>query len=123
MSETISTGKTARAGMILPGALLFLSVFITGLQPIRSPDFWHHAASGRLVVQSGPQRAEVFSHTAQGRRWIQFEWLSQLFIYLGYMNIGGAGMVIAKSLIITAGFMLIWRAGVSRAGPVTAGFG
>lgn len=122
MSEKISMVKSGCMVMILPGALLFLSIFLTGLQPIRSPDFWHHAASGRLVAKSGPQRSEVFSHTAQGERWVQFEWLSQLFIYLGYMNLGGAGMIVAKALIISCGFMLIWRAGLSRAGPVTAGF-
>lgn len=62
--------------------LVVLTAIVTAFQPIRSPDVWHHVASGRLVAENGgPARADVFSHTAQGKPWIQYEWLAQFVIY------------------------------------------
>ena len=66
--ESVSRGR-----LVL--LVLLLTTFLISLQPVRSPDVWHHIASGRLVVeQGGPARTEVFSCTAQGKPWIQFEW-------------------------------------------------
>jgi tetratricopeptide (TPR) repeat protein len=99
--------------------LLFVCVFLTGLQPIRSADFWHHAASGRLVWDTGrPATHDVFSCTAQGKEWIQFEWLAQLAIFLSYTHLGVAATIILKATVIATGFVLLWIACFRRGVPV-----
>lgn len=68
------------AGVVV--CVIILAAVAMACQPVRSPDVWHHVASGRLVAENGgAARADVFSHTAQGKRWIQYEWLAQLVIY------------------------------------------
>jgi len=91
-------------------------------QPVRSPDVWHHVACGRLVAQEGsPARADVFSHTAQGKQWIQYEWLAQLLIFLSW-KLGGVGGLLVIRLIMVAAvailFLLVAR--TRGAGPVAA---
>ena len=115
------TEKRAQRVAVGVGALLFLCVLATGLQPIRSMDFWHHIASGRLVWETGyAAQVEVFSHTALGRPWIQFEWLAQLLLFLGYTRLGAEGVVILKAALIACGYLLLWLVCRRRAGDLAA---
>ena len=91
-------------------AAVILSGFLMALQPIRSADVWHHVKSGWLVRQNhGPARADVFSCTAQGRRWIQYEWLAQLLIYSAHESGGTAGLLFfrAVGVAIAAALLLM----------------
>ena len=118
--ETPQAARTSPFAWVV-GAVLLGCVFVTGLQPIRSPDYWHHAASGRFVAQNGgPAEHDVFSHTARGRRWVQFEWLAQWLVYMGHRRIGPAGLIFLKAFLIAEGYLLLWLAARRRAGDAIA---
>ena len=75
-----------------------LCAFAMALKPVRSPDVWHHIKSGWFVVQNrGPATVDVFSCTAQGKPWIQYEWLAQLAIYGVYQAGGATGLVLFQA--------------------------
>lgn len=110
-----AVGRTigiAIAAMILIAAVLMV------LQPVSSPDVWHHIKAGWLVEQKGgPARADVFSCTAQGKRWIQYEWLAQFGIYRIHDLGGVTGLMIFKVVgaAVAAMFLMLaaraWGAG------------
>lgn len=120
----IASGETSEesgAARALALATVVAVAIAMGMQPVRSPDVWHHAACGRLVARTGgPAHADPFSHTARGRPWIQYEWLSQLVIYEAYAHLGPAGWMLLRiaSLALAAG--LLWYAATMRAGPWAA---
>jgi tetratricopeptide (TPR) repeat protein len=90
---------------------LLAVTFLMALQPIRSPDVWHHIACGRLVAQTHhPAHYDVFSCTAQGHPWIQYEWFAQLLIYLVHTLSGVTGLVLFRALIVTAAAGLLLTA-------------
>jgi tetratricopeptide (TPR) repeat protein len=92
-------------------AALLLATFLMAIKPIRSPDVWHHIACGRLVAQThGPARADVFSCTAKGKPWIQYEWLAQFIIYAVHAATGANGLVLFRALIIAAAAGLLTAA-------------
>ena len=83
---------------VLAVAVVALSVFLMALKPVRSPDVWHHVKSGWFVVQNrGPASVDVFSCTANGQPWIQYEWLAQLIIYGIYQAAGATGLVLFQA--------------------------
>jgi tetratricopeptide (TPR) repeat protein len=105
-----------------------LCAFAMALKPVRSPDVWHHIKSGWFVVQNGgPATVDVFSCTARGKPWIQYEWLAQLCIY-GLYQVGGAeelvlfqaGAAAILALMLIAAIRVQPRAGWCAAGLATA---
>ena len=105
-----------------------LCAFAMALKPVRSADVWHHIKSGWFVVQNrGPATVDVFSCTAQGKPWIQYEWLAQLAIYGFYRAGGGAGLVLFQAaaaalvaLLLMAAIRIQPRGGWSAAALATA---
>ena len=99
-------------GLMLAGALM-------ALRPVRSPDVWHHVKSGWLVAQQGPAAHDVFSCTAQGKRWIQYEWLAQWVIYQVWTLGGVAGLIALRAAAMAVVAWLLLRAceGTGHAGP------
>jgi tetratricopeptide (TPR) repeat protein len=105
-----------------------LCAFAMALKPVRSADVWHHIKSGWFVVQNrGPATVDVFSCTAQGKPWIQYEWLAQLCIYGIYQAGGAAGLVLFQAaaaalvaLLLMAAIRTRPRAGCSAAALATA---
>jgi len=101
--ESALLGKVAAATVVAVALLM-------AIQPVRSADVWHHVKSGWLVLeQGGPARSEVFSHTAAGRPWIQYEWLAQVVWYLAYAGAGTAGLILLRALAMAvAALLLLW---------------
>jgi tetratricopeptide (TPR) repeat protein len=97
-----------------------LCAFAMALKPVRSPDVWHHVKSGWFVVENrGPATVDVFSCTAQGKPWIQYEWLAQLSIYGIYRAGGATGLVLFQAaaaallaLLLMAAIRVQSRAGL-----------
>ena len=111
---TSDSGAT-RAGLFIAGAAV-LAICLMALQPVRSPDVWHHVGSGRFVVQNrGPASVDVFSCTAQGKRWLQFEWLSQLLLY-GVHEAGGVSGLLLVRIVAAAGMAVFLLVAARRRG-------
>jgi len=102
-------------------AIVLAAACAMAFQPVRSPDVWHHLASGRLVAEKGgPASADVFSHTAHGRRWIQFEWLAQLALYGAWSAAGVPGLMLMRIAAVAGTAALLLLVARSRAGPGAA---
>jgi len=112
-SQTLEPGRSPRRAALALMAVALLAAMLMAVQPVRSPDVWHHIACGRLVTQQGPAHTDPFSCTAQGQPWIQYEWLAQLAIY-GIWTAGGATglMLMQIGMIGLTAFFLFWTARV-----------
>lgn len=82
--------------LVLPLILwgLSLLIFVKHLSAkILVNDLWWHLASGREMMASFRfLREDVFSHTLLGQPWVNFEWLSQIFLY-GLHQGGGLKLI------------------------------
>lgn len=103
--------------------ILFAAFILIYLSfPLWDYDFWWHIATGRYIVETGslPEK-DPFSYTSlleENRNpfpeWENFilkqYWLSQIIFYLIYDNIGTAGIIILRSLLLTMTLiMVLWR--------------
>jgi len=80
----------------------YLWLFLFNLRPIQGHDIWWHLASGRYIVQHAViPRIDPFS-ICQGSLWVDSYWLSEIFIYLGYVIGGLNAIIVGKSLIVLA---------------------
>lgn len=100
-------------GSVIAGKALLVGLY--------NPDLWWHLAAGRFIVENGQfLRTDVFSHTYYGAPWINFEWLSQVALYLIYKPFGLWGLYAAKTLLCAAIVFLLWVIArqVGAKGPV-----
>ncbi len=71
--------------MVFPSLLWAASfaVFVRSLMVgLYDPDLWWHLSAGRWMAENKAiLQQEVFSHTLYGTPWINFEWLSEIFLY------------------------------------------
>src|SRR5262245_522148 len=89
------------AGLLVGVALLF--AFLAGSTVARNSDVWFHLATGRLLVNGDYQfGVDPFTYTAEGAYWVNQTWLYQLLLYLLFRLVGGAGLVVFKSLLVVA---------------------
>ena len=90
-------------------------VFAMALQPVRSPDVWHHVGAGRFVAENGgPARTDPFSCTAGGRPWLQYEWLAQFLIYRIHRVSGTSGLILFRALGVALSALFLLLAARSR---------
>ena len=98
-------GRTSAGGIVIA---VVLAAFLMALQPVSSADVWHHVKCGWLVAQNhGPVRADVFSCTATGQRWVQYEWLAQLAMYAVHEAGGTAGLLLFRAVGVAAAALLL----------------
>lgn len=72
-------------------------------------DYWWHLRSGVWIAASGVPTSDPFSHTAQGRLWVDHEWLQQWLIQAMNQALGYAGPMLIYGLVQAAGTALLWR--------------
>lgn len=88
--------------------LLFLMVFKGVFFPMKDVDLWWHLTAGRHMVENLEfLRADVFSHTLEGASWINFEWLSQIVLYLAMDNLGLISIFVGKIFLSLISFALL----------------
>jgi hypothetical protein len=80
------------------------------LYPIINPDLFWHLSAGRWMVDHGAlPRADFLSFTAEGRPWIDFEWLGQLVFLAAHCAGGLTGVWLLKILLLCASAALLER--------------
>lgn len=84
-------------------------IYFASRLPMRDFDIWFHLKSGELFVQKGLTATEVFSHAAQGREWITFEWLFQVVTYLLHKAFGMEFLPWFIGLFIVFGQFILLR--------------
>jgi hypothetical protein len=64
------------------------------------PDYWWHALTGQLIVQSGSvPTTDLYSFTAAGQPWIAHEWLTEVLFYVVQHQAGYVGNVALLALL------------------------
>lgn len=100
---------------------LFIFIVLKYLaHQIHDPDVWWHLANGRAMMETHSIiKKDIFSHTLSGVPWINFEWLSQIGMYLIVKAFDLKGLYYAKiGLGILSLGLLFWLARISGArGP------
>lgn len=82
-------------------AMLLLLTFLLASFAIRNSDFFLRLATGRLIAQGEHQfGVDPFSFTTDNVYWANPSWLYDLLVYLIYQVSGGAGLVLAKALLM-----------------------
>ncbi len=80
------------------------------LLPIVNPDiYWHLAAGKYALAHLAPPRRDVFSWTMAGRRWTDFEWLSQAVYYLLWLAGGWRALQLFKALLLALTLLVFRR--------------
>jgi hypothetical protein len=91
--------------------LLFMGAASAGLTAAADGDMWWHLAAGREMVARGSfLMSDPFSSGAAGRPWVDVHWLFQLVAYAIHSQLGLAGLVWAKCLLVGAGAVALFDA-------------
>jgi hypothetical protein len=100
-------------------AIVALVVFAACLFKIADLDFWWHLKTGQIILEQKQfQRSEIYSFTAQGREYIDHEWLFQTVMYLFYSMFGPAGAIFLKCAVFIAIYVLTTRHLLQQNGSV-----
>lgn len=121
--------------VVAPLTMLGLAL-VAASRALIQPDTWVALVSGREVADHGLPSVERLTLLAQGRQWVDQQWLGQLAIY-GVDRVGGVGMVVSVCLaaMLTAfgfaavsartrggspGALIFWLIAGFLAGPTAA---
>jgi hypothetical protein len=101
----------------LDGLLVLLVLglgFLLASFPARSSDLWQHLAAGRLVAEGRNPigLAQILPGSEVGQAW-----LYNLVCYALYSALGGAGLVLAKALVVVALAAVLLRLSRVGGGP------
>ncbi|HEY1859226.1 MAG TPA: hypothetical protein VGG61_02670, partial [Gemmataceae bacterium] len=98
-----------RIDLFFVGAILVLA-FLLGSFLARNTDIWMHIATGRALRQGTYHfGVDPFSSTMDGTYWVNHAWLFDVAAFGVYENLGGAGLVVLKALLIVALAVVLMR--------------
>jgi hypothetical protein len=112
VSPLASDSHTADRALIA-----ILLVFAAWIASAREADFdfWYHMAAGRDILHAGRiPFTDSFTHTAAGHPYPPTEWLFQVMLYGLHAALGIAGVVLYKTIFVTACAALLVYAGRSQ---------
>lgn len=76
---------------------------------LADPDLWGHVRFGQLMRSLGDvTRKDPFSYQSAGR-WINHEWLSEIFFSVAWDAAGTAGLVLLKAAVVGLLFVAVYR--------------
>jgi hypothetical protein len=88
--------------------LLSLHMVLVLVRPISDPDVWWHLRTGQYIVQTKTvPRADLYSYTVFGKRWIAHEWLSEVAMYSFYHLLGWVGLTVIVAVVSAAVFLYL----------------
>ena len=94
--------------------LVFITIFLFSLRGIYGDDIWFHLATGKYVfIKRSIPVIDIFSFTAEGKTWINQNWLSDLVFYLTIKFTGEIGLGLLMAAIITSSMFLVFKAGMN----------
>jgi tetratricopeptide (TPR) repeat protein len=83
------------------GILLLAHLVLLGFFKISSLDTWFHLKEGELYVTTHSLPVQdPFAFTTQGRQWIKYSWLADIFFYLIYAATGLTGLVLLRICLL-----------------------
>src|SRR5438105_12605385 len=74
--------------------------------PVADPDFWYHVATGRWILAHGQlPHHDLYTFTVPTHSWVDYEYLSEVLLWLLYSHGGLVAVSIAFGLLTWAGFL------------------
>lgn len=84
-------------------ALIWLFLFSASLFlsfSMADPDYWGHIKFGQTIYETKSiPKTDKFSYTANGLKWIDHEWLSEVIFWIFYKNFSDDGMVFLRLIV------------------------
>jgi hypothetical protein len=111
-----------RQGLLLPSCFAVIATVLAGLHPVDNPDSFGHLAAGRQIVERGHVPSlDTFSYFRDAPQpWVNYEWLSDLLLYLVQRAGGFEGLNLLKLALVAAVAVLVVRIAFDRAGVLGA---
>ncbi len=101
-------------------AIVSVVVLSACLFKIADLDFWWHLKTGQIIVEEKQfQRTEIYSFTANGREYIDHEWLFQTIMFLFYSMFGPAGVIFLKCAVFVLIYVLTTKHLLQQNAPVS----
>lgn len=100
--------------------MLLALLFAIAIRVPVDTDTWWHLRSGEHTLSQGMIYADPFSHTFQGKAWINHSWGAQLVLVAVYRWAGDAGLALYTAVCALVGMMLLY--GVSSGNSYLRGF-
>jgi hypothetical protein len=116
------TGRRSRGASewaLIAALALYAAIFLVTLRHSFLQDTWLGIVTGRDVWHSGIPRHETLTALAQGRRWVDQQWLSQLAMYT-VQRVGGLGLLGVVHVALTAGSVAAATVAARRLGASAA---
>lgn len=100
-----SAFKNPKTAKMLFAASVFIGIFFLALKPSTDPDLFWHLKTGELMwhYKTLPH-TDWFSYTMSDYPRIDFEWLTEILMFLIWKAAGFGGLAVSFALIITAAF-------------------
>lgn len=93
---------------VIGGFVLF--VFLSGITKIDDYDLFWHLKTGEYILSNRKVPTEdIFSFTAEGKRWIAQSWLVDVIFYSAHRLAGYNGLIIFKSLLLSFTFFFLLK--------------
>ena len=97
--------------------IIFLLAFGLSLFKISNWDIWWNLKSGEYIWEKGCiPRQDIFSFTAEGRKWVDHTWLFQVVAWKIYSATGFPGLIISKALLAGITFILLLLVSLRKGG-------
>lgn len=104
-------------------ALVLLAAVVADSMQYADADLWGHIRFGQTMLGTGHLiRADVFSYTAAGWRWIDHEWLAEVAMALIFNSFGVIGLKLVKLLCAGAVMTLLALALAETGAAIAAQF-
>ncbi|MBI4169832.1 MAG: tetratricopeptide repeat protein [Acidobacteria bacterium] len=110
-------GRAVRVAGVLAAFAFFALVGALCLTRITDTDLWWHLASGDLILRTGTvPRADPFSYTVPGQRWIDIHWLFQAALAGIHARGGLRALTAVAAALVLALFAILYVRGRRLAG-------
>lgn len=106
----LASGRVDRAGATSWGWPLAVTAICFTLTLHQSPftlDGYLDLVGGRLIAAHGIPRSDALSVVTHGKRWVDEQWLSQLFMYWVWRLGGPFGLVVLLASLVGAAYGLL----------------
>ncbi|MBI3505114.1 MAG: tetratricopeptide repeat protein [Proteobacteria bacterium] len=109
-AEPLSGAHAALLGFFLAAFVAALNILV-----VRDTDTWWHLKTGEWIwAHHAVPTRDLYSYAIEGSRWVAFEWLSQAIFWTFYKLGGFAGLILLKTAVVSAAFLVSWRLASSK---------
>jgi tetratricopeptide (TPR) repeat protein len=109
-ARSATRGRAAMTAAIAAVAALFLLILALCTTFLTDTDLYWHLATGDLILRTGHvPRAEPFSFTVLGHRWVDVHWLYQIGLSFLYGLGGTRALELLRSAVILCVFAFLFR--------------